>query len=48
MTDAICSRRLVALERHQTTGNTLYVRPSAALEQCLREAQAARVIGTDV
>jgi FkbM family methyltransferase len=38
------ARRLVALEGHNTSGNTLYVRPSEALEQRLREAQSARVL----
>lgn len=42
------ARRLVPLERHNTSGNTLYVRPSAALEQRLREAPAARVLGDAV
>lgn len=42
------ARHLVALDRHRTTGNTLYVRPSAALEQRLREAPAVRVVGVDV
>ena len=41
-------RRLVALEGHNTSGNTLYIRPSAALEQRLREAPAARVLGDAV
>lgn len=39
------TRRLVALDEHNTNGNTLYVRPSEALEQRLREAPAARVAG---
>ena len=42
------ARRLVALEGHQDAGNTLYVRPSPALEQRLREAPAARVLGDAV
>lgn len=42
------ARRLVALEGHNTSGNTLYVRPPAALEQRLREAQAVRVVGVSV
>lgn len=42
------ARRLVALAEHNTSGNTLYVRPSAALEQRLREAPAARVVGAEV
>ncbi len=42
------ARRLVALEGHQDAGNTLYVRPSPALEQRLWEAPAARVIGVSV
>lgn len=42
------ARRLVALEGHNTSGNTLYIRPSAALEQRLREAPAARVVGVAV
>lgn len=33
------SRRLAALDGHRNDGNTLYVRPSAALEQQLREAR---------
>lgn len=42
------ARRLVALDEHNTSGNTLYVRPSKALEQRLREAPAARVLGDAV
>ncbi len=42
------ARRLVPLEGRNTSGNTLYVRPSAALEQRLREAPAARVLGDAV
>ena len=42
------ARRLVALEGHNTSGNTLYVRPSAALEQRLRAAPAVRVVGVAV
>lgn len=42
------ARRLVALAEHNTSGNTLYVRPSAALEQRLREAQSAQVLGDAV
>lgn len=42
------ARRLVALDRHRDTGNTLYVRPSPALGQRLREAPAARVVGVYV
>ena len=33
------AHRLVALDRHRDTGNTLYVRPSPALEQRLRKHQ---------
>ena len=39
------ARRLVALEGRNNNGNTLYVRPSEALDQRLREAQSARVLG---
>ena len=39
-------RRLVALERWATTGNTLYVRPSAQLDQRLRAARP--IIWNDV
>lgn len=42
------ARRLVALEGHNTSGNTLYVRASAALEQRLREAPVARAVGVSV
>ncbi|WP_420426276.1 FkbM family methyltransferase [Algiphilus sp.] len=42
------ARRLVALDWRQDTGNTLYVRPSATLEQRLREAPAAWVFGVAV
>ncbi len=42
------ARRLMALEGHNTSGNTLYVRPSEALEQRLREAQSARVLDAAV
>lgn len=42
------ARRLTPLDGHRTSGNTLYVRPSAALEQRLREAPAVRVVGVDV
>lgn len=41
-------RRLVVLEGHRDTGNTLYVRPSTALEQRLREAPAVRVLNAAV
>ncbi len=41
-------RRLVALEGHNPSGNTLYVRPSPTLEQRLREAPAVRVVGVAV
>lgn len=41
-------RRLMALEGHRDTGNTLYVRPSSALEQRLQEAPAARVLDAAV
>lgn len=42
------ARHLNALERPRTTGNTLYVRSSAVLEQRLREAPPVRVVGVDV
>lgn len=42
------ARRLVALDRPMDTGNTLYVRPSPALDQRLWEAPAARVVGVSV
>ena len=42
------ARRLVTLGRHNTSGNTLYIRPSEALEQRLRQAKATRVVGAEV
>jgi len=42
------TRRLVELEEHRDVGNTLYIRPSAALEQRLREAPAAQVNGISI
>lgn len=42
------ARRLVALDEHNSSGNTLYVRPSVALAQRLQETPAARAIGVSV
>lgn len=42
------ARRLFALESHNTGGNTVYVRPSEALDQRLQGAPAARVVGVSV
>jgi hypothetical protein len=42
------ARRLVALDKHRNTGNTLYVGPFPALEQRLREAPVVRVVDLSV
>lgn len=42
------TRRLAPLEGHRDVGNTLYVRPSVALDQRLREAPRTQVIGVSV
>ena len=42
------ARRLTPLDRHRTSGNTLYVRDFSALEQRLRAATPVQVVGTSV
>jgi FkbM family methyltransferase len=42
------ARRLTLLEGHRTSGNTLYVRDFSALEQRLRAAVPAQVVGARV